>query len=194
MSAKRSKALRAGIEGLERRDNPSGAVAAVAVHHADAPSHHADTAAHHAAATSDHAAAAAANASSIAIRNRGHAAVLFSQPVVNGQEVLTVLDGTSKELGTYSGILDITYGRDPRKGTGIGVITAADGDEVELDLQSTITVPSRPHGNGGKIYFKIISGSGQFAGVTGRGTISGNVNTSYAYPYALQGHITLPSS
>src|SRR5262249_3613450 len=73
MSAKRSRALRAGVERLERRETPS-----------------------------THALAAAAAAKTVTINGTGTAHVIQSHPVVNGRELTSAASGTASVIGKYT--------------------------------------------------------------------------------------------
>ena len=181
MSAKRSRAIRAGVEGLERRETPGGA----------------------------HALAAAAAASSVTIGGGGLAAITESAPAVNGQLATTVLVGTNRTLGSYSAQLAISYGNGLSRGLGSGVFTASDGDTIDVRLKATAPPPVFPHATAqqrdgsdfyigipsgqivdsapGSIRFTITGGTGAFANATGTFRLTGNVNALTPFHYSLSG-------
>ncbi|MFO0953239.1 MAG: hypothetical protein U0835_19200 [Isosphaeraceae bacterium] len=149
MSAKHSRALRAGLESLERRDNPS----------------------------------------TISLSNTGTAFIVRSQPVINGQKVVTQVIATSKAVGQYVADFEVFYGIASNLGRGNGTITTANGDTIKLKLHSSIGIPTAPTGNRGKIAFTVDGGTGAYANAKGHGTLTGNVNFIYTFPYALNARI-----
>jgi hypothetical protein len=162
MSAKRSRALRAGLESLERRETPS-----------------------------THTLAAAAATTKVAdISGKGFAAVILSQPIINGQKVVTMISGSAPAIGgSYTGELDVFYGLDRKLGAGTGVITTSTGATINLSLKSTVQVPTMPLGQGDVIKFKVTGGTGTFANATGHGTLTGHVNYLFNFPYVVTGRI-----
>jgi hypothetical protein len=161
MSAKRSRALRAGLESLERRETPT-----------------------------THALAAAATTHVADISSKGFAAVILSQPIINGQKVVTMISGNSAAIGgSYTGELDVFYGLNSKLGAGTGVITTSTGATIKLSLKSTVQVPTMPLGQGDVIKFTVTGGTGTFANATGHGTLTGHVNYLFNFPYVVTGRI-----
>lgn len=160
MPEKRSRGMRAAVEGLERRETPSS-----------------------------HALAALPAAKVVNFGGNGAATVNLSEPVVNGQEVFTSLAGSSKTLGKFSGQLDVIYGLDLTRGSGTGVLTASNGDVLDLNVSAVSNAPVSPHGRPGAIHFTVTGGTGAFANAKGQGVISGNVSVLYNYKFHLQGRV-----
>jgi hypothetical protein len=148
MSAKRSRAFRAVFDSLERRETPS--------------TH----------------ALAAATTKVVNIHGTGTAQVTSSIPVVNGQQIASSVSGQAKVLGKYTGQFNSFFGLSLTNGSGSGVITAADGDKINLTLTSSFgpEIKSQIH-IPGRIHLTVTGGTGAFAKATGHGTLTGNFNT-----------------
>jgi len=159
MSAKRSRALRAAFEGLERRETPSS-----------------------------HAVAALQTAQVVSLQGSGTAVNIISTPGVNGQAVTDWIFGKTKGLGNYSGQLSLFYGLDHIHGTGRGVITKANGDQLALSLSATAHTPGVPRGPG-VIHFTVTSGTGALAAAAGSGTLTGHVSLLNGFHYVSHGKV-----
>jgi hypothetical protein len=159
MSSKRSRAMRAGVEGLERRETPS-----------------------------THTSAAAATA----IRGAGAAVVTLSKPVVNGQEVDGIFSGASKVLGNYTGTFSSFFGLHRSQGAGVGVITTASGDTINIAYRESIQPGGTPrHHAPGVVQMVVTGGTGAFANATGRGLATGKVDPALAaFKYTFHLRIT----
>lgn len=157
MSAKRNRALRAGLEDLERRDNPSLALPA------------------------------ATATPVLNLSSTGHATVTASMPVVNGQKVQTALAGNLPGAGAYAGEVDVVYGVGIPVGLGTGHITLSTGDEIDFSVRGRNATPALPNGRGGILHLTVTGGTGVYAKATGHGTITGNVNILYNFVYNLRG-------
>jgi hypothetical protein len=156
MSAKRSRALRAGVEALEQRETPS-----------------------------THALAAAAATTTVTINGTGTAHAIQSHPVVNGRVITSAASGTATVIGKYTATFETFFRLNYTQGTGTGIITAADGDKINLSLKASFAAGSRSLvQNPGTIHFTVTGGTGAFAKATGTGTLTGNgdlVRQSFVY-------------
>jgi hypothetical protein len=149
MSAKRSRAFRAGFDSLERRETPSA-----------------------------HGLAATSTAKLVNIHGTGIAVVTSSLPVVNGQQIATSVSGQSTVLGKYTGDFNSFFGLSLAQGSGTGAIRAADGDLIDLSLSGVFGTENKPQIHiPGIIHLKVTGGTGAFANATGHGTLTGQFNT-----------------
>jgi hypothetical protein len=138
---------RPGVEGLERRDNPSTHLAA---------------------------AAAATTTKAVAIHGSGNSVVTLSNPTINGQLVTNAINGTSKVLGAFNGQTNSFFGLGLSRSSGNGGLVAADGDTINFTLRGAFEPPESAFRHSpGVVFMTVTGGTGAYANATGHGTETG---------------------
>ncbi len=114
----------------------------------------------------------------------------YSAIVINPSEVLGYLAGNGTDLGTCTAVATTQYSEDYSAGWGPVVLTAANGDLLNLDFAATLN-PDRTAWVG---TYTITGGTGRFLNASGTGNLDVIINYTSPPTWRFDGCILAPAA